>query len=166
MQKRPVNRIPAFDFIRVISLFGILVCHSCFEHAQNVWAGRYLGATFNFLFLILSAFLLGMSWQAKDYPKYHIEFVWKRVLKLTKSYYPYLVVLFAFLYLTQDFFSWRNLISHFLFLPWFDKIGGFGHLWFLTMIVICYASCWIISKKPKTTNDNALIYSVLMGGVF
>lgn len=49
-----ISRITQFDFIRVLSFLGILLCHSLFESAGLGWLGRYFALTFNFLFLILS----------------------------------------------------------------------------------------------------------------
>lgn len=162
------NRIIEFDYIRIISLIGILLCHSMFETFEYTWLGRYLGLTFNFLFLILSAFLFGLSWGDKGKPKYKIEFLSKRIVRLSKSYYPYLAILFLFLYTTQDYHSIKNIITHLLYLPWFDKIDGFGHLWFMTMIVFCYIGCFCISRvNLNSFQNNILIISILIaGGVF
>lgn len=160
-----MRRIPQFDYIRVIALLGILICHSLFESADYGWLGRYLALTFNFLFLILSAFLFGLVWEKKGRPSYNKNFLIGRIEKLSKIYYPFLAILFLFLYLSQDYFSVRNIVSHTLYLPWFDKINGYGHLWFMTMIVICYTGCYLISKvRFRFENDNLLIYSIL-GGV-
>lgn len=160
-----MSRIPSFDYIRALSIIGILVCHSCFLFSAPVSAvGRYFAMTFNFLFLALSAFLFGLSWENKNRPVYGIAFFWKRIVKLSRSYYPYLIALFLFLYFSEGFFSWRKIITHTLYLAWFDKIDGFGHLWFLTMIVICYAGIWIYTLIPKKSALNILLFSVLMGG--
>lgn len=157
------NRIIEFDYIRIISLIGILLCHSLLGSFEYTWVGRYLGLTFNFLFLILSAFLLGLSWENKGKPKYRFEFLSKRIVRLSKSYYPYLAILFLFLYIAQDYHSMRNIISHILYLPWFDKIDGFGHLWFMTMIVLCYAGCFCISRINLNLNTlNRLNMSILI----
>lgn len=159
------SRIIEFDYIRSISIIGILVCHSCFLFSAPVSAvGRYFAMTFNFLFLALSAFLFGLSWENKNRPVYGITFFWKRIVKLSKSYYPYLITLFLFLYFAEGYFSWRKVLTHTLYLPWFDKIDGFGHLWFLTMIVICYAGIWIYTLSPKKSIHNTLLFSVLTGG--
>lgn len=161
----PRTRVVEFDYIRVLALIGILLCHSCFEFStETVWLGRYLGATFNFLFLILSAFLLGSAWERKGYPKYTIQFLSDRIIKLSKSYYIYLAILFIFLYFTQDYFSIRKIVSHIIYLPWFDKINGYGHLWFMTMIVICYISCYLSTKHDKPKGGNILSYSLILGG--
>lgn len=72
------NRVIEFDYVRVLSLLGILLCHSCFEPKFSIeWLGRYLGLTFNFLFLILSAFLLGMQWEKNGHQSYKKGFIKK-----------------------------------------------------------------------------------------
>lgn len=160
------RRITQFDYIRVFSLFGILICHSCYCFATTEWVGRYFGLTFNFLFLALSALLFGMSWNSNGRVSYKKDFLQRRFAKLSKSYYSYLVILFLFLYLTEDYFSWKHIVTHFLYLPWFYKINGFGHLWFLSMIAICYVGIYIISHiKPRQTG-NYLAISTLIGGYF
>ena len=140
-------RIIEFDYIRIISLLAILLCHSCFDvSGLPSWLGRYLGLTFNFLFLVLSAFLLGQAWHHNGCQPYSRKFLTKRFGRLSKTYYPYLAVLFLFLYISRDYFSFIKIMTHTLYLPWFDKIEGFGHLWFITMIAICYAGCYVVSK--------------------
>ena len=143
------DRITSFDYIRVVSILGILICHSFLDSwFYTEWLGRFMGMTFNFLFLVLSAFLFGISWENKNFEKYSIDFVSRRLRKLSRSYYPYLVLLFFFLYITQNFFSLKKTLTHTLFLPWFDRISGFGHLWFITMIVICYVGCVVFTRIP------------------
>lgn len=160
------SRIVQFDYIRVISLLGILLCHSLFESFEYSWLGRYFALTFNFLFLILSAFLLGSSWEKNGKPNYSFGFLTKRIVRLSKSYYPYLVILFLFLYISQDYISIRNIVSHVFYLPWFDKIEGYGHLWFMTMIALCYAGCLFISRvKLNGYKAKMLSVSVIIGGV-
>ncbi|MBD5214421.1 MAG: acyltransferase [Bacteroidales bacterium] len=142
------ERLAEFDYIRVVSLVGILVCHSLLDYWTSYeWLGRLFGMTFNFLFLILSAFLFGMSWEAKGYPVENGDFLKKRMYKLSRSYYPYLALLFLLLYLSEGFFSIRKIASHALYLPWFDKIEGYGHLWFMTMIMLCYVGCLVVTRE-------------------
>lgn len=85
-----MNRLIQFDYLRVISIVCILLCHTCFDIGEFGWFGRYLGSTFNFLFLLLSAFLLGSSWESKGRPEYKIDFLINRIVKLSKTYYPYM----------------------------------------------------------------------------
>ena len=162
---KTINRIHQFDYIRAISLIGILLCHSLFESVDYGWLGRYFALTFNFLFLILSAFIFGLAWEKKGRPPYNKEFLTNRIVKLSKTYYPYLAILFLFLFFSQDYFSFRNTVSHILYLPWFDKIDGYEHLWFMTMIVICYLGCFLMTKiSGRPLSRNPLAICVLIGG--
>lgn len=162
------SRIREYDYIRVISLFGILICHSCLDLSQStIWIGRFLGTTFNFLFLVLSAFIFGQLWNNNNRSPYNLKFVSKRIVKLSRSYYPYLVFLFFFLYITQSNITYHQIITHIFYLSWFDKIKGFGHLWFMTMIVLCYCGCYIVTKRAiASILYNRVISLVLViGGI-
>lgn len=157
------NRDCALDCIRILSIIGILVCHSCFEW-QVDWVGRLLGLTFNFLFLGISAYIFGIEWKKKGNCPYDFSFVTKRTIKLATTYYPFLIILFLFLLISKQDFSTSNIFSHLVFLSWFDKIEGFGHLWFMTMILICYVGIWIISKLVNITKDNSLNANLIHWG--
>lgn len=156
------DRISSFDYIRVMSFMGILLCHSCFQWQGTEWLGRYLAFTFNAIFILLSAFLIGLSWEKKEKPSYDKDFISHRVIRLAKSYYPYLIILFAFLLIIGENIPLHKILTYSLFLAWFDKIPGFGHVWYLTMILFCYIGIWLITQKKVIS----LISNRLIGGVF
>ena len=54
-----MDRVKSFDFIRVVSMFFIFICHCLMNFGSTLWLSRFLGQTFNFLFIILSALLFG-----------------------------------------------------------------------------------------------------------
>ena len=60
---------------------------------------------------------------------------------------------------------------NFAFLGWFDKLPGNGHLWFLTMIFMCYFLFCILSKfKPEKINNTFVwpiiaLFSVILQNV-
>ncbi len=159
------NRIIALDYLRVIATFGIIICHSCYEFPGKEFIGRLMGLTFNYVFVVLSAFLLGLAWIKNVKPVYGYRYLRKRVGKLSKVYYVYLAILFLFLICTGGSVSIKNIITHILYLPWFDKIDGYGHLWFMTMIVICYVGVVVITKVYAKFNAKGLINTaILVGG--
>ncbi len=43
----------------------------------------------------------------------------------------------------------KDLLMNFMFLSWFDKQPGIGHLWFITMIMACYIMFIILSRVQK-----------------
>lgn len=130
----------------MISITCIILCHCCFAFDNTVYLGRYLGQTFNFIFLCLSAILLGISFEKKNYSPYKKEFLIHRLKRLSATYYPFLIMMFVFLTVTNQTYHVKDIIMHILYLPWFDKLPGFGHLWFLTMIVFCYFGIYYYSK--------------------
>ena len=117
-----MNKIIALDYIRVISIIFIIVCHCCFSFPEYDWIGRYLGQTFNFLFLMLSSILLGLSWNKKNRPQYNKSFLFHRLGRISTSYYPFIIFMFIFLYITGYNIKAKDLIMHMIFLPWFDKL--------------------------------------------
>lgn len=141
-----MKRLIGFDYIRAISIIGIVLCHCCYGLRGLAFAGSFLGSTFNVVFLTLSAFLLGLSWERKGKKACGLSFLAHRISKLIYTYYPFLLVMFAFLAFTGFHVTIKDWIMHFLFLPWFDKLPGFGHLWFITMIVICYWGVFLVSR--------------------
>ena len=141
-----MNKIISFEYIRAIATIGIIMCHCCYGIEGLGFLGKFLGVTFNTIFLIMSAFLIGLVWKRKNYPKYNLSFLKTRIGKLTFSYYPFIIVMFIFLMWKGYNITIKDLILQFTFLAWFDKIPGFGHLWFITMIVICYFAIYITSK--------------------
>lgn len=155
-----MEKIASFDYIRAISIICIILSHCCFGIEGWGFMGLFLGNTFNVIFLVLSAFLIGLSWQKHSYPKYGISFITKRLRKLARTYYPFIILMFAFLAYTGYNTTIKDWLMHFLFLPWFDKIPGFGHLWFITMITICYIGILAISRLPQ-----AIVNKCKMGGV-
>lgn len=144
------NHFVEFDYLRTISIIGIVLCHCCYGWNHCGWVGSYLGETFNCVFLAISALLLGSSWHHRQYPQYSFSpFMKPRITRLLSSYYPFLIFMFLFILLSGGNVTIKNLITHLLFLPWFDKLSGFGHLWFLTIIVFCYILFYLISKINK-----------------
>lgn len=143
------KRIYAFDVLRVISILGILCCHSCLEWPDYVWLGRYFAQTFNLVFLLLSAFLMGLKWEKEGYHRLPITFVKKRILRLMTTFYPFLVITIPILFLIGYHLSAKTIVSQFLFLSWLSPLPCFGQLWYLTMIVICYIICFLISRATS-----------------
>ena len=144
-----MKKIIAFDYIRTISISCIILCHCCFGIDDMFFLGAFLRNTFNVLFLILSAFLLGEKYQADNFKPINSKSLAKRIQKLAYSYYPFIFIMFTFLYVTRHDIHIKDIVMHITFLPWFNKLEGFGHLWFITLIVFCYISIYIITNMPS-----------------
>lgn len=154
-----MNKIISLDYIRAISILGIVLCHCCYGITGLSFLGKFLASTFNVVFITLSAFLLGLSYEKNGNKRYDRNFIIHRISKLSYSYYPFIILMFAFLLYTSHNMSIRNAVSHFLFLAWFDKLPGFGHLWYVTLIIMCYFAIYIVSKLPSV-----LLINIKWGG--
>ena len=58
------NRVNAFDYVRVIAVFMILLCHYFLFSDLNSGIGRYLGLTGNIIFFLISALLYSLKKQS------------------------------------------------------------------------------------------------------
>lgn len=63
-------RITSFDYIRAIAIIDILICHFLYNWNYTSQTGRFLGCTFNVVFLCMSGLLLGISWHEQKRPNY------------------------------------------------------------------------------------------------
>lgn len=145
-----MTRIPAFDGIRGVAVLMIVTCHVCYGAGLGVW-GQYLGGTFNTVFFLLSAILLGIVNKPENgggKTSLH-PFLFKRWLRLAASLYPFLVICTLLYVLTGVSFSVKDLILNFLMLGWIGKLPGLGHLWFVTMIVACYVLFAALRQRPE-----------------
>lgn len=157
-----MDRVKVFDFIRVVSMFFIFICHCLMNFGSTLWLSRFLGQTFNFLFIILSALLFGLSWEKNNKTPYNLVFMKKRFFKLAKVYYPFLFFMFMTLLIVGQKFYLKDILLHIVFLPWLDKIAGFEHLWYITMIVFCYIAIYISSKIKLLTNNKILFVLLII----
>ena len=147
-----MTRYYTLDYIRVVAILMIVMCHYCFFSSLNSDIGRYLAGVGNMIFFMLSALLYGNRCniskpirggaQYLDYQK----FAYHRIIKLGASVWPFLVTL-TLLFLVFDIkFSWIDFWLNYAFLGYLGKLPGNGHLWFLTVIMGCYAEYMLFDK--------------------
>ena len=148
-----MKRALEFDGIRAAAILFILLCHICFGMGWSA-TGRFCANTFNTVFFLLSALLLGLN--VNKYKllrgggkRYVFQFLSKRVTRLLCSLWPMLIVFAVVFYLTGIEFSLASFAANMLMVGWFSKLPGLGHLWFVTMIMACYVTFAIIGYKPE-----------------
>lgn len=56
-----MRRIVGLDAIRAVAILLIVACHICYGVNAMSPVGQYLGGTYNFVFFLLSAILLGLT---------------------------------------------------------------------------------------------------------
>ncbi len=131
------------DYVRVFAMIMILLCH--YYQNCNLASGvdRYLGDVGNMIFFLLSAFLYGGKLNSdkmiskKSLLNYK-QFVVKRFVKLASSIWPFLMTIVGLYILYNVSFSWGDVGLNFLLLGYLGKLPGNGHLWFLTILFVCY----------------------------
>lgn len=158
-----MNRIVSFEYLRMKAIIGVLLCHYCHNYHSVGFLGHYCGSTYVPLFILMSGMLIGYLWNVKGRPVYGIDFIKKRFSKLSFTYYPFLVFMFAFIWFSGDYnFSIKDVVMHVAYLSWFDKLPNFGHLYFMTMIAVCYIAASFVSRLGnKVYSKNIIVFSCL-----
>lgn len=152
-----MKRVLEFDGIRAAAILFILLCHICFGMGWTAM-GRFCANTFNTVFFLLSALLLGLN--VNEYKigggRYVFQFLSKRVTRLLCSLWPMQIVFAVVFYLAGIEFSLTSFAANMLMVGWFSKLPGLGHLWFVTMIMACYVTFAIIGYKPEVFKKPAI----------
>lgn len=155
--KKDVN----IQIIRILSMFSILNCHF-FNEMQNKY-GTILGQFFNvgvFIFLFISGYLFGKKeiknkkeWYAKRFLRIFIPvWIWTitvNIIYLAKGQTISIVSILAYLFNLQGFFGASQ---------------GLEHLWFLSLIMICYIITPLLEKLRNKT-ENSLKYLIPLTGI-
>lgn len=154
----------SLDYIRAAAIFAIVVCHFLIFCTDDVGIGRLLAGGGNILFFLLSAFLYGKKWEKSRYKSISpIPFLKRRILKLGASLWPFLICLLILYVLIGVEFSVVAAVLNFLFLGAFAKLPNNGHLWFLTVMMMCYASYVLLSRKQLGIKALCLLGGVCFG---
>lgn len=135
------NRVHSYDYIRVIAILMIVICHYFLFSNLNSGIGRFLSSIGNMEFILLSALLYGRDLTDRntggDFCS--IDFFKKRIIKLGGAVWPFLILLLLLFLILGVHFSWSDVFLNFIFLGYLGQLPGNGHLWFLTVIMACYA---------------------------
>lgn len=156
----------SYDYLRAFAAIMIVLCHIFLGFGINREFGYYFGGTYVDVFLLLSAYLLGLSSENKgiDSPW---RFLKKRCHRLVPTYYTFLTISFLLIVIFIGFnsISYKQILGHYLFLNWFwesSRIGDpplpqIGHLWFMSCILFAYVMVIIwsqFSKRIKFLNSD------------
>lgn len=156
-----MTRDYSYDFLRAFAAIMIVLCHICQGFGLSAELGYYLGGTYVDVFLLLSAYLLGLSSRDRiaDNPG---NFMMKRSSRLIPTYYTFLTITFIviLLFIGWDSLSLKQILGHYLFLNWFwptsrifeAPLPQIGHLWFMSCILFGYLSVvvWSVAAKKIT----------------
>lgn len=132
-------KIMSFDIARFFAIMFIVMCHYLANSGLNYSLGVLFGSVGNCMFFVLSAFLFGFKWSSNHKNRFGSDFIIGRFMKLAASLYPFLFLLIISFIIAKVDFEWFDIIMNYLFLGWFAKLPANGHLWFLTILIICYS---------------------------
>lgn len=165
----------SFDYLRAFATIMIVVCHMSLGFGISHEIGRYLGGTFVDVFLLLSAYLLGLYGKEKI-ANAPWQFLKKRAFRIIPTYYSYLTITFIVIVvmLGTNALNRQQVIGHYTFMNWFlgfTRIStpNLGHLWFMSCILLGYLSVTLwarlttyISNKTHH-NLNWAIFFIISG---
>lgn len=170
-----MQRDYSYDYLRAFAAIMIVFCHMCYGLWGVSGIGNYLGGTYVDVFLLLSAYLLGIS-SRNMIIQDPWNFIKKRAGRLIPTYYTFLTITFLIIiaFIGYDALSSKQIISHYLFLNYFwpssrvveSPLPQIGHLWFMSCIMFGYLSVlgWsqVIKLIPTlNTNKSWMIYLVV-----
>lgn len=135
-----LNMLASKDYrislLRFCSMIGIILCH-IFQYYNNGLAW-WLNVGVQ-IFLLLSGLLYGGKKIQNSW-----NFIKKNVIKIVVDYYILLILgIPLFCYFGNIEFSSIEILKMFLML---DYPSGWGHLWFIRYIVLCYCITPFLSK--------------------
>lgn len=151
------------SYLRVFAMILILACHIVQEH-NNI----YINMTAQFLnvgvsiFIIISGYLYGK----RDIKERYFRWIIKRAKRILIPMYFFMIFLLIVNLVIGSNIRITNWIAYVFNLQGFQiYVHGAEHLWYLTIIMICYLITPILNKyKTKISNKNLIIY-ILVGGL-
>lgn len=157
-------RVNSFDYIRTIAIFMIVICHYLMFSGINEGVARYLASTGNVMFFILSALLYGgKRMEDGSFVKNGGgKFLIKRLFKLGASAWPFLIVLTICFIIYDVNFRWVDIGLNFAFMGYIAKLPGNGHLWFLTVMMMCYVECLLVCRYYEKLRSFATCFLLVL----
>lgn len=134
MEKVRLKKDISIEVFRVMAMIFIILCHLVQELNSNII--EVTASFFNvgvFMFLFISGYLYGNK-EIINIPKWLI----RRFLRLQIPIWIFVIPVFI-VYAFEGTFKWKYVWIHLLDLQSFFGTGvGLTHLWFVTVIMICY----------------------------
>jgi len=151
-----MKRNNAIDLARSIAIILIVSCHFLIfsGDAPTAKAGQYLAGVGNFLFFAISAILFFLIRREKGENAFKVKhFLPKRLFRIFIPLWLFLTIALCLYSIIGVQFNPTDAVLNYLGLGWFGKLPDQGHLWFVTMIILCYlmyiiAANSFLSRKP------------------
>lgn len=149
------NQSKAISLIRAISALMIVWCH-IFQGLDNELAWWFnVGVQ---IFLFMSGFLM-----AKDYIGSPFIFLKKRLVKILMPYYILLIITFIIYNILGIKINSGSILTYILCLQgitYANIIPGLEHLWFISIIIICYVLTLILNTIREKAINNKFVYII------
>ncbi len=152
MEKKDVS----IQIVRICAMFSIIICHIVQELNNNALA--MTAQFFNvgvYIFLFISGYLYG-----KKEIHNKVKWIIDRIIKLMIPIYLFMILLFG-IHILKGTFEAKFIIIYLFDLQYvLGNITGAAHLWFMTVIMICYIitpSLEKIRKKNKYATLNIIV---------
>ena len=168
-------RNPAISFSRILGMFFIILCH-IIQYYSFIPMSESLGQFFNcgvYIFLFISGYLYGGK-IIQNFQKWYL----KRFLIVSfpaiilSAFFIILLLIFGESISVSSMLAYIFDLEGLLFLNWnlssiFSEIPGLGHLWFTTIIMLCYLLVPLLQWISKRINPSIwfLILLFIFGSV-
>ena len=87
-----MNRILEFDGIRAVAILMIVLCHICYSmEGFSNWE-QHLDCTYNFVFFIIPALLIGLKVNKSKCTEDLWPLLWKRISRLLPELWIFLTI--------------------------------------------------------------------------
>lgn len=157
-----MKEIYNFDVARASAIFMVFACHFLMFSGISSSIGGMLGGAGNCMFFTLSALLYGIKWEKTNRHPFNRQWFFTRYKRIAPSLYLFLIILIISFFLFSVPFRLIDGLFNFIFLGWLFKLPGNGHLWFLTVMWICYAIFYAISRIGIGKWNNQTLWSYLL----
>lgn len=149
----------SIQIIRIIATVFIILCHLCNEFNNNYISlfGQFLNVGV-FIFFFISGYLYG----AKNI-KNNKKWLASRLKTIIIPYYIFLFFLIIFNYIANGTFEYRSVFVYILNIQNFvnTSINGAGHLWFISVIMLCYCLLLILNKYKTIVLSKFSVISII-----
>ena len=153
-KKRYMKQDNSIILLRVFAMILILACHIVQEHSNE-----YIKMTAQFLnvgvsiFILISGYLYGIKKINENYVEWIIKRA-KRILIPLYIFMSYLLIIYLIKGSNISIFNWIAYILNLQGLQIY--VHGAEHLWYLTVIMICYLITPILDKNKEKLNNESI----------
>lgn len=142
---------PSLSLLRIVCAIQVFFIHyfAFIGWREYIWI-------FNLavpIFLLMSAYLYGL--REPDQGMFGKSFLWRRYVTLSSSVYPFLLIALIVNLIEGNNDSdlvWSFVRGLLFLFAHFKSMPFTGHLWFISLLVICYIALVIFSRYDSANN--------------